>query len=31
LPLASNSLSRQVLMEIGEKMATRRGVRFSAL
>jgi hemerythrin-like domain-containing protein len=31
LPLARNSLSRQVLLEIGEKMAARRGVRFSAL
>ena len=31
LPLASNSLSRQTLLEIGEKMAARRGVRFSAL
>ena len=31
LPLASNSLSRQTLLEIGEKMAARRGVKFSAL
>ena len=31
LPLASNSLSQQALAEIGESMAARRGVRFSAL
>ena len=31
LPLASNSLSQQALAEIGEKMAARRGVKFSAL
>ena len=31
LPLASNSLSHQELAEIGEKMAARRGVKFSAL
>ena len=30
LPLAANSLSQQVLNEIGESMARRRGVRFSA-
>ena len=30
LPLASNSLSQQALTEIGESMAARRGVRFSA-
>ena len=30
LPLASNSLSHQVLTEIGESMAARRGVKFSA-
>jgi hemerythrin-like domain-containing protein len=30
LPLASNSLSHQALQEIGEAMAKRRGVRFSA-
>ena len=31
LPLASNSLSQQALAEIGESMAARRGVKFSAL
>jgi hemerythrin-like domain-containing protein len=31
LPLATNSLSQQALMEIGESMAKRRGVKFSAL
>ena len=31
LPLASSSLSRQQLGVVGEKMAARRGVRFSAL
>lgn len=31
LPLVSNSLSHQVLLEIGESMAKRRGVKFSAL
>ena len=31
LPLATNSLSRQALAEIGESMAARRGVKFSAL
>jgi hemerythrin-like domain-containing protein len=31
LPLASNSLSRQTLLEIGEAMAKRRGVKHSAL
>ena len=30
LPLLSNSLSHQVLLEIGESMAKRRGVKFSA-
>lgn len=30
LPLAANSLSQQVLQEIGESMARRRGVKFSA-
>jgi hemerythrin-like domain-containing protein len=30
LPLASNSLSQQALAEIGEAMAARRGVKFSA-
>ena len=30
LPLASNSLSQQALAEIGESMAARRGVKFSA-
>jgi hemerythrin-like domain-containing protein len=30
LPLAANSLSQQVLIEVGESMARRRGVRFSA-
>lgn len=29
LPLAANSLSRQVLKEVGESMARRRGVKFS--
>jgi hemerythrin-like domain-containing protein len=31
LPLASNSLSQQALAEIGESMAARRGVKYSAL
>jgi len=31
LPLASNSLSQQALAEIGESMAARRGIKFSAL
>ena len=31
LPLASNSLSQQALAEIGERMAARRGVKYSAL
>jgi hemerythrin-like domain-containing protein len=31
LPLVSNSLSHQALAEIGESMASRRGVRFSSL
>jgi len=31
LPLASNSLSEDVLKQIGEAMARRRGVRYSAL
>jgi len=31
LPLASSSLSRAALDEIGESMAARRGVRYSAL
>ena len=31
LPLLSNSLSHQALREIGESMAKRRGVKFSAL
>jgi hemerythrin-like domain-containing protein len=30
LPLVSNSLSHQALAEIGESMAARRGVKFSA-
>lgn len=30
LPLAANSLSQQVLKEVGESMARRRGVKFSA-
>lgn len=30
LPLVSNSLSQQALAEIGESMAARRGVRYSA-
>ena len=30
LPLAANSLSEQVLKEVGESMARRRGVKYSA-
>jgi hemerythrin-like domain-containing protein len=30
LPLAANSLSEQVLKEVGESMARRRGVRYTA-